>query len=138
MVGRLASEADVLMITAEDARTVFGVEGHADAVLDALVTELGAANTVVTAGSAGAYWATASGRGHGPALAGTETIDRIGAGDAFAAGVLLGLLEGDLERGVSLGNAMAAVKRGMFGDQLRVSRAEVEAVISGSDRDVVR
>ena len=40
----------------------------------------------------------------------------VGAGDAFCAGLLSGLLAGDLARGLELGGAMAAVKQAVPGD----------------------
>lgn len=46
-----------------------------------------------------------------------EVIDPIGAGDGFAAGVLVGLLEEDLEQGIAYGTAMVALKVGLEGDQ---------------------
>lgn len=68
----------------------------------------------------------------------TDIVDRVGSGDAFAAGVVTGWLEGADARGMAeLGLAMNALKHGLHGDWLRVSRAEVNA-FSGGANDVQR
>ena len=45
-----------------------------------------------------------------------EIIDRVGAGDALAAGVLHGFLEGDLEKGLNYGLLLAAMVMSSYGD----------------------
>lgn len=58
-------------------------------------------------------------------------VDRIGTGDAFAAGVLHGLLSGmPLDQTVHFGLAAACLKHSLPGDFNLVERAEVEALIS--------
>lgn len=66
-------------------------------------------------------------------------IDRIGGGDAFAAGVLHGLLAG-LEEGAGLEFAIAAaaLKHATPGDFNLASRAEVEALVASDSLDVRR
>jgi 2-dehydro-3-deoxygluconokinase len=66
--------------------------------------------------------------------AGTEfqPLDPIGAGDAYAAGFLVGLMEtDDEEKAVAYGDAMAALKHTVPGDFCIVSRAELDAVLAG-------
>jgi 2-dehydro-3-deoxygluconokinase len=133
----LAAEADLLIITAEDARDVFDLDGDADAVLDAITEVTTARRTVLTLGDSGAAWLGHGQRGTAPGYP-AEAVDRIGAGDAFAAGALIGLLEDDLPAGVELGLAMAALKLGIYGDQLMVTRSEVEQLMQGHDREVSR
>ena len=55
----------------------------------------------------------------------SEPLDRIGAGDAFAAGFLHGWLAGDLARGLVLGNASAALKQTYRGDTTWATREDV-------------
>ncbi|WHU02090.1 sugar kinase [Sphingomonas sp. NIBR02145] len=65
-------------------------------------------------------------------------IDRIGGGDAFAAGVLHGLLEGaSIPRAAELGLALACLKHSVPGDMALFSRADVEG-FSGEGADVKR
>lgn len=138
VVGALAAEADVVIMTTEDARDVFGRSGDVDEILDAIATETGAARVVITAGSHGAHWKAGSERGHRAGYADAAVVDRIGAGDAFAAGVLLGVLDDDLAAGVERGLAMAALKLGILGDQLTATRHEVDLLIAGHGREVAR
>jgi len=92
---------------------------------------------VLTAGAEGATWLAGEVEGSAPGFE-AQVVDRIGAGDAFAAGVLMGYLDGELRIGVARGLAMAALKLGMFGDQLRCDPAEVDRMIDGGQREVSR
>ena len=65
-------------------------------------------------------------------------IDRIGAGDAFAAGVIWGYLEGSVEQGLERGVAMAALKMTLHGDLFTLDRAAVDALLAREGRDVNR
>jgi 2-dehydro-3-deoxygluconokinase len=61
-------------------------------------------------------------------------VDRIGAGDAFAAGVLLRLVEGvSPAEAVEFGAALGALKHSITGDFCRISRSEVEALLREGD-----
>ena len=60
-----------------------------------------------------------------------EIVDRLGAGDAFAAGLIHGLLDGDFAKGLHYGAAMGALKHTVPGDLPFVSLEEVEAVLAG-------
>lgn len=55
----------------------------------------------------------------------TEVQDRIGAGDAFAAGFLYGWLERDVPYGLLCGNAMAALKQTYRGDSTWATREDL-------------
>ena len=56
-----------------------------------------------------------------------QFIDRVGGGDAFAAGILHGLAEGwPAQRTSEFAHAAAALKHTILGDQLRASAAEVQ------------
>jgi 2-dehydro-3-deoxygluconokinase len=61
-----------------------------------------------------------------------EVVDRLGAGDAFAAGLIHGLLADDLARGVAIGTALGALQHTLPGDLPWVTAAEVEAVLAGA------
>ncbi|MBB5687754.1 sugar kinase [Sphingobium boeckii] len=66
-------------------------------------------------------------------------IDRIGAGDAFVAGVLHSLAnhEGDLESAARSGLALAALKHSVPGDASQFSQADIDRALVGG-RDVQR
>jgi 2-dehydro-3-deoxygluconokinase len=60
-----------------------------------------------------------------------EIVDRLGAGDSFAAGLIHGLLEGDVQKGLDYGVAASALKHSIPGDFAWVSPEEVEALLKG-------
>ncbi len=66
-------------------------------------------------------------------------IDRIGGGDAFAAGALHGLITArDAQYTIDFAVAAGALKHSIPGDFNRVSAAEVEAAMAGGSLDVRR
>ncbi len=72
------------------------------------VSALGARATVVTLGAAGSVGVTGGTSIHQPALE-VETVDTLGAGDAYVAGTVNALLAGaDLDQAMSAGTADAA------------------------------
>jgi 2-dehydro-3-deoxygluconokinase len=60
-----------------------------------------------------------------------EIVDRLGAGDCFAAGLIHGLLDGDLQKGLDFGVAASALKHSIPGDFAWITRAEVETMLKG-------
>lgn len=68
----------------------------------------------------------------------TGIVDRIGAGDAFAAGVLHALFNGrDCATAARYGLALACLKHGLPGDSSLFTQADIDAFLSG-ERDVRR
>jgi 2-dehydro-3-deoxygluconokinase len=94
-------------------------------------------SVVVTAGSEGAFWQHASESGHVHVVP-VRIIDRLGAGDAFMAGLLDGFLDDDLPGGVAMGVALAAVALTTVGDQIRVDRPQLLSLMATEGRDVDR
>jgi 2-dehydro-3-deoxygluconokinase len=80
-----------------------------------------------------------------PALP-VQIVDRIGSGDAFAAGVIDGWLSGGgsltdssaFREGLRRGVALAAIALSQFGDRVLSSRAELNAVLAAERLDVAR
>lgn len=61
-----------------------------------------------------------------------DIVDRVGAGDSFAAGLIYGLREyGDDQRALEFATAASCLKHSILGDINRVSVAEVEALMAG-------
>ncbi|HEX9533651.1 MAG TPA: sugar kinase [bacterium] len=125
----LLSQVTVLISTAEDAQVVFGIAGSARAVAEALRARFPCEVVAVTDG---AQFAAASA---GPTVERggykVDVVDRIGAGDAFAAGFLHGYLARDIQRGLDYGAALAALKHTYHGDAAWASAEEVAALIAG-------
>ncbi len=67
-----------------------------------------------------------------------EVVDRIGAGDAYAAGFLHGYLDGDLAKGVAYGDALCVLKHTVPGDLPWLTMAEVEDLLAGGARSIRR
>jgi 2-dehydro-3-deoxygluconokinase len=67
-----------------------------------------------------------------------EIVDRLGSGDAFVAGLLHGLLDGDLETGLAYGTAMNALKHSIPGDFPWLTKAEVESLMQGGGMRIDR
>lgn len=67
-----------------------------------------------------------------------EIVDRLGAGDSFAAGLIHGLLDGDLQKGLDYGVAASALKHSIPGDFAWVTREEVEALLKGGGLRISR
>lgn len=82
---------------------------------------------------------TRSGRWVSPEHQLPGVVDRIGGGDAFAAGALHGLLQGrEPQYTIDFAVAAGALKHSIPGDFNRVSIAEVEAAMGGGSLDVKR
>jgi len=62
----------------------------------------------------------------------THVVDRIGTGDAFAAGLIHGLLHYDDEKALAFANAACAIKHTIEGDANLLSEEEVLYIIDGN------
>lgn len=67
-----------------------------------------------------------------------DTVDRIGAGDAFAAGFLAGYLTDGPQLGLQYGQAMLALKNTFFGDISWATLDDVKAFVAGSGGSLIR
>lgn len=130
--------ADVVFIARRDAEQLFGIMRHtAEGVAQALHAQWGD-TVIVTDGDAGSVGSDGRTLHRAPALQ-AEIVDRIGAGDAFASGVIDRLLEAaPLAEALRYGAALAALKLTIPGDVALVSRADVQRVLDASSRSVQR
>jgi 2-dehydro-3-deoxygluconokinase len=138
--------ATLLIASESDAKQLFGIEG-ADfpAVADQLQQRFGipAVACFRRTGTSGWRDRVSAVLRHQTNLLETEwydveVVDRLGAGDAFAAGLIDGLLEGDPWRGLEWGTAMGALKHTIPGDLPILTRADVEGVLSGQGMRIRR
>jgi 2-dehydro-3-deoxygluconokinase len=67
-----------------------------------------------------------------------EIVDRLGAGDSFAAGLIHGLVEGDAQKGLDYGVAASAIKHSIPGDFAWITRSEVETMLKGAGLRISR
>lgn len=90
-IGEILPHVDIFLPNAEEARALSGeTEPHRQA---ARFLEAGCGTAIITRGAQGALLMTAAQTIEAPAAA-MEAVDASGAGDAFAAGFIAGLLEG--------------------------------------------
>jgi 2-dehydro-3-deoxygluconokinase len=92
--------------------------------LKALRDRFGVAQIALTVGEHGAVALNGDDIFSAPGYT-VHMVDRIGAGDSFAAGVISGLLEGDFALGVRYGVAMSALQLTLAGDIFRLERSDV-------------
>jgi 2-dehydro-3-deoxygluconokinase len=133
----LASLATLVVCSSNDAWDLFGLNQNDENLSQKLSNELSTSNVVVTQGSSGVSWIL-DGRIGSLEASPAETIDRVGAGDSFMAGVIMGLLDGNIVEGIRKGQAMAGLKRGIYGDQLISSESEIIEVLNGENLEIRR
>lgn len=122
---------DVLFCSRGDAERLFDLSGAPEEAVVALAQRTGAALTVMSVGAAGVLAWDGATLHRQPALP-AIIIDRPGAGDALAAGVLHGWLAGDIAQGLRYGVALAALALSQHGDMVVTTPAELEQLLGGS------
>jgi len=128
-----------LFIGSDDAETVFELTGSPDRVLEGLARVATAATIALTLGEAGSA-VRDEGRVLRPArLYTVTTVDRVGAGDAFAAGFLWRVLQGrSMQEAVDAATALAALKCTIWGDIALVRRGELEELMASTHSEIRR
>jgi 2-dehydro-3-deoxygluconokinase len=135
----LLPRAQLVFVGLEDARRVLGLEGEPEAVAEGLRRRLPRAIVALTLGDRGSV--ILSDRAYRPSrLYALDVVaDRVGAGDAFAAGFIHGLLGSqDVQRAVDGGTALAALKCTMWGDVALVRPGELEELMAQPDPRIRR
>lgn len=126
----LARKSDILLPSLTEAEILTG-STEPNSMLDGL-RGLGPSQVVLKAGDQGAWYADGEERGFCPCFPVME-IDPVGAGDAFCAGLISGLLDGcSLSDAVLRGAALGAFCVSAFGDyQGLPDRATLQEFIGG-------
>jgi 2-dehydro-3-deoxygluconokinase len=136
----LLRQADVIFCGRGDAQRLFGCAGEPQAALRTLAAQFAtrpAQVVVMSVGSAGAL-AWRDGEILPVDAVPVTIIDRLGAGDALAAGVLHGWLDGDLEHGLRTGVVLAALALAQHGDMVITTPEEVDALLGAASGMIVR
>jgi 2-dehydro-3-deoxygluconokinase len=124
----LCQQADVVLTAHRDAQLLFGADDDPKRAIQSLQQQWGG-KVFITQGDIGAYAHDGNGLAYTDAYA-VRPVDRLGAGDAFAAGVIFSLLEKQsLQDAVKFGTALAALKLTIPGDLALFSRQDVETLI---------
>lgn len=136
----LLARATTVICGAADAALVLGLDGEPeDAVVELRERWAPRARQVVlTLGAAGSVGLDADGTLHRQAVPPSTIVDRFGVGDAFAAGLLWGLLEEGFELGLRAGTALAALKATVRGDFARTDEAELRAALGERRKAILR
>ncbi len=153
---------DLLIANEEDAHLVFGIAaagqkadpGYAqkpdpaayEIVARRLCDQFGFQAVAITLRGSPSVWRNhwsgalfAAGRLHAAPAYELEVVDRIGGGDAFAAGLLAARLEGrPWSEAVRFAAAYSALKHSLPGDVNWATRAETEALLQGGGLRVAR
>jgi 2-dehydro-3-deoxygluconokinase len=126
---------DLLVVAERDARTVLDRDGDPREVANGLREAFGFETVVLTRGEEGALAVTADGI-HRQSAFEAETLDPVGTGDAFVGGYLARrVADDDIPDALEYGAAVAALKRGIAGDQAVVAPADVQRVLEQDTGD---
>jgi 2-dehydro-3-deoxygluconokinase len=143
----MMADVDILITTEEDTNVVFGIkEKNYEAVAEKLAQTFKLKIVAITLREDLSVW-----RNNWTAIAyqdgkifrdkkyEVEIVDRVGAGDAFTAGLLYGWLKlKDVGKGIQYGNAFAALKHTLPGDFNWSTMEEVEALLKGAGLRISR
>jgi 2-dehydro-3-deoxygluconokinase len=120
----LIQNAELLFCNQADAIGLFRCTGSMQEVAQGMLELSKARNVIVTFGEQGALLWTGSEWKHEPARP-TRIIDRLGAGDALAAGVIHGWLDDELSAGLRYGVTLAALALSQDGDMVITNKPEL-------------
>jgi len=128
---------DLLIATESDAAMLLGVRLDRGEALRRLFAEHSHEAVVMTLGHEGSIAYDGETVHTSPGYH-VQEVNRLGAGDAFDAGLLFGYLESGLEAGLDYGGAMAALKMTIPQNTPLVNREDVERLLAGRSLDVLR
>jgi 2-dehydro-3-deoxygluconokinase len=137
---------DVLITTEEDVEKVFGIRGeNYEDVARQLTEKFPLRVVAITLRQNPLVWRnswTAIAYRAGQVLRTrtyeVEIVDRLGAGDSFAAGLIHGLLDDNLQMALDYGTAASAIKHSIPGDFAWITREEVESLLAGGGLRISR
>lgn len=146
VMAELLTDCDVLLAGVDDAAALFNISGSDfAAVARQLCGRFGLRAVAGVRREAPQVWfnryggvGVCDGEYHETPLYDCEVVDRLGAGDAFAAGLIHGMLAGDFRRGLEVAAAFGALKHTVRGDRPVSDLAEVDAVLAGGGLRVRR
>lgn len=133
----LLPHVDLLVATEPDVEIVLGKRMERQDAMRALADCCGAQAIAMTLGAEGAlgYDREAHYRAQGYDV---RCVNRLGAGDAFVAGMIYGYTHRGMQEGLAYGMAMAALKMTIPQNIPLINRIDVERLVSGRNSDVIR
>lgn len=136
-IKKIAQEVDLFFCGQGDAKKLFGIDGNPEKIVQDILNLSKAKWAVVTLSDEGVIATDGTELIHVPART-VQIVDRIGAGDALAAGVIHGFLDGDIEKGLNYGTALAGICLSLNGDRVLTSVEEVEEIIANVSSNLKR
>ncbi|MBP9838609.1 MAG: sugar kinase [Proteobacteria bacterium] len=127
----IIKDIDLFFCAQGDAERIFGITGSGQDICTAL-SKISSAKHIVVSMSDQGVIALSNGSFLNCAAKDVHIVDRIGAGDALAAGVIHGWLEDNLQKGLEFGTTLAAIALSQNGDTVHTDIREVEEIIKGS------
>ncbi len=127
----LIQNVELLFCSQADATRLFNCTGSTQDVAQEIRELSKARSVIVTFSDQGALLWDGKAVQSAPAPP-TRIIDRLGAGDALAAGVIYGWLDGDVAAGLRYGVTLAALALTQHGDMVITNKAELLTLIQGS------
>jgi 2-dehydro-3-deoxygluconokinase len=135
VLGEMIPFCDLLFASENDAKLLFGIQGSLSEIAERFQVK----SIATMRRESQSLWRDrihATGWHDGKTIQTepieVEVVDRIGTGDAFAAGVIHGAIDDEFERSLQTGTAMAALAHTIPGDLLLVTKDEVDAVMKGA------
>jgi 2-dehydro-3-deoxygluconokinase len=122
---------ELLFCSQADAVRLFGCRGEMNEIAESMLQISHAKHAIITFGTDGVFLWNGEVWKHEPARP-TKIIDRLGAGDALAAGVLHGWLEGNIVQGAKYGVTLAALALSQLGDMVITDKKELASLMNAS------
>jgi 2-dehydro-3-deoxygluconokinase len=127
----MIQNVELLFCSQADAIRLFGCNGEMQEIAASLLEISHAKHAVITFGEQGVLLWDGEVWKHEPSRH-TKIIDRLGAGDALASGVIHGWLEGNLKEGAKYGVTLAALALSQLGDMVITNKKELASLMNTS------
>ncbi len=145
-MSELMAYTDVLITSEEDIERVFGIKGkNYEEAAELTAKKFNIKTIAITLRENPLVWRNSwsamilhAGKVLRTKTYELEIVDRLGAGDSFAAGFIHGALDGDLQRALDFGVAASALKHSIPGDFNWITRDEVESMLKGGGLRISR
>jgi 2-dehydro-3-deoxygluconokinase len=120
----MIQDVELLFCSQNDAQRLFNLSGSPQQVAQILLEQSNARFVILTCAEEGAILWDGK-QSHREAARPTHIVDRLGAGDALAAGVIQGWLAEDLSVGLRYGVTLAALALSQSGDMVITNKTEL-------------
>lgn len=133
----MIQNVELLFCSKRDAKLIFGCEGEDEQIIRQL-QEISHANKIVMSNGAEGVHGLANGVVYRQPAREVTIIDRIGAGDGLAAGVLHGWLKEDFVTGLEYGVLTAALALSQTGEVVNTNEKELNDLLGSDPTDIIR